>query len=76
MPSDTGAAEGGVSSSIGGNCSPPSGVEPSSTGAADAPPFIGLATPKLGRALLIPPRFPNALMFKPAPVPIDRCDGE
>jgi hypothetical protein len=53
----------GVSWSIGGNWSPPSGGEEGSTGALlPPPPFIGLATPKLGRPPPTPPRFPNALM--------------
>ena len=60
--SDTGASRASVISSIGGNWSPPSGM--AGAGEDDPPlPFIGLATPKLGRPPLAPLRFPNALML-------------
>ena len=52
----------GVKSSSGGNWSPPS-VSPGAGAEPAAPlPFIGLATPKLGRPPPMPLRLPNALM--------------
>src|SRR3546814_131778 len=63
---EDGAAGAGVAAwpGSGGNCSPPLGA--ACTGAARSPPFMGLATPKDGRAPgLSPPGpflLPNALI--------------
>src|SRR5205823_11197453 len=52
----------GVSSSRGGNCSPPTSGSAGLKDAPPPPPFIGLATPKLGRPPPTPLRLPNALI--------------
>ena len=52
----------GESDSSGGNWSPPGTSAASSEGFPPGPPFIGLATPKLGRDAPIPLRLPKALI--------------